>query len=1161
MHLRSITLRGFKSFADRTVLELEPGLVGIVGPNGAGKSNLIDALMWSLGTLSARTLRAEKMEDVIFTGTEGRKQLGMANVTLAFDNQDGTFPLSFSEVQVGRTLFRDGASDYSINGTSCRLLDVAELLAEAGLGRELHAVVAQGQVDDIVQSRPEELRAYIEEAAGIAKHRRRKERALRKIEQVSTDIDRLADLAGELRRQLRPLRAQAEQAKRHTEITDRLTEIRIRRAVAELEALDAERKRAMSNRSGASEALGDLRSNLDTQRNERLDAERRLDNSRRASSGMRKALEHLRSAQASTLRGVIVLRDRAHATPDLRRRDAIVSKLADLDLEETDVRETLAGLGRDLTEKDEALAGARKRGEELRAQIATELETLSHAREELGAVDAEARGAEHTEIAARAEAKASSERAERAGSEMSRLSDQADAVRREIEELDSGEGRASMTVDRLSAERRDTIASVEDSDKRLRQLESERAVLQGRAESLRVAQDLAAQRRKGAESMRDAHSNRVDARGLLGDLIRVPSGMERAVESILGPLLDALVVSGAKVGETVQLAEDAGTDVLVLPTLPSDQSAVVLIGDARPLSELVDGPSWLRGTIEAICADVYVVADGRRAEDLSTRYPDKTFVSSNGRIIRARGASKPASKGEHPLLALNSALERTETSLQRVESERAQWTATLDRFKKALERVEGELDEARSELSEIEGRIAAAADRLREIEAAERATSLERDLAVRDRDERLRRAETAAAERAQLAERRNELHAAEEGASQRHATAQEASTTAEAEISTLDEARTEMLTHRASLEERLRGFTKTREELNNERVDVEQGPTDPEDLQRAESTLQALDAFVVTAEAKVRELMDAEDKVEAELRTHSEETSKLEVQIASLEPRALHSSEEIARLDVRIEEIGSRLAHDFDIAPARAREEFPPSGDEGMLAEEERRLDRELRRMGPVNPLAAREIVELDKRREFLEGQLEDLRSSRRDLMKVVRLADTEMRELLVKAAEDANEAFQDIVGLLFPEGGGRIRLTGAEDPLEAGVEIEVRLGKKGHRKLSFLSGGEKALAGLGFLFSLHLARPTPFMVLDEVDAPLDDANLGRFLRLLDALRTKTQVIVITHQKRTMERSDTLIGVTLNPDGTSRVVTQRLREHAEHATQRVLDEIELSTPS
>ena len=204
--------------------------------------------------------------------------------------------------------------------------------------------------------------------------------------------------------------------------------------------------------------------------------------------------------------------------------------------------------------------------------------------------------------------------------------------------------------------------------------------------------------------------------------------------------------------------------------------------------------------------------------------------------------------------------------------------------------------------------------------------------------------------------------------------------------------------------------------------------------------------------------------------------------------------------------------------------------------------------MGPVNPLAAREIASLDERREFLETQLEDLRNSRRDLMKVVRAADIEMRQLLVQAAEDANAAFQDVIGLLFPEGGGRIQLTGADDPLEAGVEISVRLGRKGHRKLSFLSGGEKALAGLGFLFALHLARPTPFMVLDEVDAPLDDANLGRFLRLLDSLRARTQVIVITHQKRTMERADTLIGVTLNPDGTSRVVTQRLREHDEHVT-------------
>ena len=1147
MHLRSITLRGFKSFADRTTLELEPGLVGIVGPNGAGKSNLIDALMWSLGTLSARTLRAEKMEDVIFTGTEERKALGMANVVLTFDNSDGTFPLSFSEVQVGRTLFRDGASDYSINGTTCRLLDVQELLAEAGLGRELHAVVAQGQVDDIVQSRPDELRAYIEEAAGISKHRRRKERALRKIEQVSTDIDRVADLANELRRQLRPLRAQAEQARRHTEITERLREIRIRRLVGELELLDLDRKRAMASREGASETLADLRSQLETKRERRLDAERRLDGSRRASSAMRKGLEHLRSAQASTLRGVIVLRERAHAQPDIRRRDAITSKLAELDAQETEVRDALTQTAAGLGERDGLLAAARKRSDEVRLQIAGDDQRVADIRAELTKVDAEARASEQAEITARAEASASTERVDRSGSEMGRLTDQANAVRREIEELDAAEGRVSMTVDRLEGERRDATSHLDEADKRLRALESEHAVLQGRAESLRVAQEIAGERRKGAEAMLESHRDELDARGVLGELIRVPSGLEAAVEAILGPLLDALVVSGAKVSDAVSKAEADQSDLLVVPTLPPLEPASS-ISVARPLAQLIDGPAWLRGTIDVLCEHTYVCNEAAEARALSAQHPDKTFVTNAGRVLRARGASRPAVQRQEPRLALSSALSQTETSLQRVDAERQRFAAEHERYRKQVEGLDGELHEARAELAEIEGRIAASADRLREIEASERATSLERDLASTNRDERLRRAEEASQARRELIERRTELRASEQELAQSLLDTRGTLDVMEEEIRQHESARTEMLTLRASLEERLRGLSASRDELARERADVEAGPTNPADLKRGEETLQSLDAFVSNAEKRVRDLMDEEEKVETELRDLVEETSRLEVQVASLEPRSLHASEEIARLDVRIEEIGSKLAHEFDIPPSRAREEFPPDGEPDLLLEEERRLDRELRRMGPVNPLAAREIASLDERREFLETQLEDLRKSRADLMKVVRAADTEMRTLLVRAAEDANEAFQDVIGLLFPEGGGRIQLTGADDPLEAGVEISVRLGRKGHRRLSFLSGGEKALAGLGFLFSLHLARPTPFLVLDEVDAPLDDANLGRFLRLLDSLRAKTQVIVITHQKRTMERADTLIGVTLNPDGTSRVITQRLREHDEHVT-------------
>jgi chromosome segregation protein len=1148
VHLRSITLRGFKSFADRTTLTLDPGLIGIVGPNGAGKSNLIDALIWSLGTLSSRSLRAEKMEDVIFTGTEQRKALGMAQVTLTFDNADGAFPIDFSEVQIGRTLYRDGASEYSINGTQCRLLDVQELLAEAGLGREMHAVVAQGQVDDIVQSKPEDLRAYVEEAAGIAKHRRRKERALRKIEQVSLDIDRAADVAGELRRQLRPLRAQAEQARRHTEITERLREIRIRRAVGELEALERDRKRALELRDGAREAMGELRRRLESFRAGRIEADRKLDASRRASSGTRKGLEHLRSAQAAVLRATIVLRERAHATPDIRRRDAIVAKQTGLDADEQEVRAALEEIATELEERETKMAVARERAGRLRLANAADGQRLAQARDELVQAEAEARTAEQTEITARAEARASSERVDRSGSEIARLNDQGSVVRREIEELDASEGRVSMTVERLSVEHREASAAADDADRELRRVESELAVLQGRAESLRVARELASERRKGAEMLEAVHGSELDARGILGELIRVPSGYERVVEAVLGPLLDALVVAGVKFADAVAFAEAERADLFILPTLPAGPRPSDL-GNALALGAIIDGPAWLRGTVDALCEATYVTETPEEARIMAARYPQATFVSRTGRVLRAHGASRPAPSGEEPALALATALERTETSLRRVEAERSRFSQEADRHRRDAERIGAELNEARAELSEIEGRIAAAADRLREIDAAQRAASLERDLAQQDRDERLRRAEAAARSRERLAAKRAELDAATAEIAARIAAVEEELRRVDAEMNALDAERTELLTNRASLEERLRGIAKLRAELDAERIEAEAGPTDPADLQAAEETLAMLDAFVSKAEDRVRELLSDEEVIENDLRAMSEETSRLEVQIASLEPRTLHASEEVARFDVRIEEIGTRLAHEFDIPPSRAREEFPLDGDDEILKAEESRLDRELRRMGPVNPLAIREIATLDERREFLEAQLEDLRNSRRDLMKVVRAADEEMRELLVRAAEDANNAFQDIVSLLFPEGGGRIRLAGADDPLEAGIEIEVRLGRKGHRRLSFLSGGEKALAGLGFLFALHLVRPAPFIVLDEVDAPLDDANLGRFLRLLDSLRSRTQVVVITHQKRTMERSDTLVGVTLNPDGTSRLVKQKLSEHVEHLAE------------
>jgi chromosome segregation protein len=679
----------------------------------------------------------------------------------------------------------------------------------------------------------------------------------------------------------------------------------------------------------------------------------------------------------------------------------------------------------------------------------------------------------------------------------------------------------------------------------LRDLDNQKAVLDGRIESLRVAQELATERRKDADEFRAAHGGEVDARGVLGELLRIPRGLEKAVEAVLGDALSALVVAGARLAAAVERAEEQGADVLLVPTLAGGQ-AVGDLGGARPLAQLIDAPAWLRGTIDALCDRVYFVTRATDATTLHASHPDATFVTSSGRVLRARGTSRPARSRPQPGLELRRSLEQAAESLERVERERNRHMMHRDRHSKELARLDRELTEARSELGELEGRIAAAADRLREIGAAERAGTLERDIAQANRDERLRRAEEAAHARNELAAQRGELKTVEEGAGGRLAELEQQVGLVRDEATSAEATRTELLTKRASLEERIRGLRRTREELAAERIDVEAAPTSPEDLAAAETTLRGLDSFVTKAEVRVRELLDAEEVVESELRDVSEQTSRAEVQVASLEPRSLHASEELARLDVRIEEIGTRLAHEFDIPPSRAREEFPPAAADEALDAEERRLDRELRRMGPVNPLAAREISQLDQRREFLETQLEDLRTSRRDLLKVVRTVDVEMREILVKAAEDANAAFQDVIGLLFPEGGGRLRLAGHEDPLEAGIEIEVRLGRKGHRRLSFLSGGEKALAGLAFLFALHLARPTPFLVLDEVDAPLDDANLGRFLRLLDSLRARTQVIVITHQKRTMERADTLVGVTLNADGTSRVVMQRLQEHPEH---------------
>ncbi|HVE92932.1 MAG TPA: chromosome segregation protein SMC [Actinomycetota bacterium] len=1144
MHLDSFTLRGFKSFADRTLIELDRGLVAVVGPNGAGKSNLIDALIWCLGTLSTRALRAERMEDVIFTGTIGRPALGMAQVLLTFDNSSRTFPMDASQVQIGRTLFRDGASEYSLNGATCRLLDVQELLSEAGIGRELHAVVAQGQVDEIVSASPEQLRSFVEEAAGISKHRRRKEKALRKIEQVDADIARAADLLGELRRQIRPLRTQADQAVRHKEVSERLRELRIRLLVGELEDIDRERARSTGGREAASSALAELRTRQEALRNERAQAEARLDQARLRAAKMRRSLDHLRAAQTSALRAVLIMRERANAAPDARRRDAVAIKRVAVDAEEVQVRASLESAQSTLAEREAQVSALRSSKAAADAETAEASAGLAEVRQEATRTESEARSAEQTAITARAEAAAASERLDRADDRISRLQQQADLLRRDIETLDSDSGRAGMTVERLEAERTQSKVSFDEADRRLRAIDSERAVLSGRLESLRVARDLTASRRAGAEAFKTGHGVAHGVRGILGDSIRVASGLEAAVEAVLGPAVDALVVAGASLPRAVKAAEDERADVLLASTQAAVETQPAPAG-VRRLSEVVEAPGWMRGTVDALLSGAVLADDWDSAVRLAASHPDRTFVTREGRVLSPRGVSRPARSVGHGVLGLGPAIDKAEEASRKLDAEIGRWTTNRDRHRRDLQRIETELEESRSVLHEMEGRIAAAADRLRELGAEEHGATLERDLASRDRSERLRTAESATAQRQDLLASAAVLREQETVLSERMAKAGESAAALESEAAGIREELTECLTTQASLTERLRGLERAREELRAEEAVHAAPRTDPEELTAAEALLSSTETLAAASQESVRELLAREESVEQELRTVAAEVSKVDVEVTAMEPRALRAAEDIARLDVRAEEIGSRLARDHDIPPSRARAEFPLDGDAEAQEAEASRLEAELRRMGPVNPLAAQELVALDERQAFLEAQIEDLRRSRRDLMKLVRAATERMREMLVTAVQDADVRFREVAGLLFPEGDGRLRLVESEeDPLEGGLEIEVRLGRKGHRRLAFLSGGEKALAGLGFLFALHLARPTPFLVLDEVDAPLDDANLGRFLRLLDSLRTQTQVLVVTHQKRTMERADSLIGVTLNPDGTSRVVTQKLQEPA-----------------
>ncbi|MET9556912.1 AAA family ATPase [Streptomyces sp. NPDC006645] len=1276
MHLKAMTLRGFKSFASATTLRFEPGITCVVGPNGSGKSNVVDALSWVMGEQGAKSLRGGKMEDVIFAGTTGRPPLGRAEVSLTIDNSDGALPIDYAEVTITRIMFRNGGSEYQLNGDTCRLLDIQELLSDSGIGREMHVIVGQGQLDSVLHADPMGRRAFIEEAAGVLKHRKRKEKALRKLDAMQANLARVQDLTDELRRQLKPLGRQAAVARRAAVIQADLRDARLRLLADDLVKL----RDALRTEVADEAALKQRKEEAELRLRNALAREAELEEEvRRLAPRLQRAQQtwYELSQLAERVRGTISLADArvksATATPEDERRGRDPE---DMEREAARIREQEAELEAALEAAERALEDTVAHRSELERELAAEerrlkdvARAIADRREGLARLNGQVNAARSRAASAQAEIGRLAEARDGARQRAVAAQEEYEQLKAEVDGLDADDhelGERHDEAKRALAEAEGALTAAREA---ATAAERERAALSARHDALA----LGLRRKDGTGALLGARDRLSGLLGPAAELLTVTAGFEVPVAAALGAAADAIAVTDATTAaEAIRLLrkEDAGRAALLLgaeppartagvpgqstasggpgdgapadvtasggsgtsPTVPGQGAAgahdsrdgvdgagfpapsgglpgqtdgardVRAVGDgggpheaapARPVPttiatgtdlavprvvDLVRGPDALMGAVRRLVRDMVVVGTLEEAEELVGAHPGLTAVTAEGDLLGAHFAHG-GSAGAPSLLEVQASVDEAAAELAELavrcgELAEAQRGATGRRTECAA--LVEELGERRRaadrEKSAVSGQLGRLAGQARgaagEAERTSAATAKAQDALDR-----------AAEEAEELAERllvAEEAPAEEEpDTSVRDRLAADGANARQTEM----EARLQVRTH----EERVKGLAGRADSLDRgARAEREARARAEQRRARlrheaavagavasgARQLLAHVEVSVVRADEERAAAEAAKAGREQELVAERNQGRDLKSELDKLTD-SVHRGEVLgAEKRMRIEQLEAKALEELGVEPAGLIAEYgpdqlvPPSlaaeGEElpedpedprnqprpYVRGEQEKRLrsaERAYQQLGKVNPLALEEFAALEERHKFLSEQLEDLKKTRADLLQVVKEVDERVEQVFTEAYRDTALQFEGVFSRLFPGGEGRLILTDPDNMLTSGVDVEARPPGKKVKRLSLLSGGERSLTAVALLVSIFKARPSPFYVMDEVEAALDDTNLQRLIRIMQELQESSQLIVITHQKRTMEVADALYGVSMQGDGVSKVISQRLR--------------------
>ncbi|MFC5338389.1 chromosome segregation protein SMC [Leucobacter denitrificans] len=1181
MHLKSLTLRGFKSFAQPTTFQFEPGVTAIVGPNGSGKSNVVDALAWVMGEQGAKTLRGGKMEDVIFAGTSTRGPLGRAEVKLTIDNSDGALPIEYSEVTISRILFRNGSSEYAINGEACRLLDVQELLSDSGLGREMHVIVGQGQLDAVLRATPEDRRGFIEEAAGILKHRRRKERTARKLEAMETNLTRLSDLAGEIRRQLKPLGKQAEVAKQAQGIAAEVRDARARlladdvsRLRVELEGLSKIESERHSERIVLQEKLEQKQ--LRVARLEQEQQGDELDSARRVTFALESAQSKLRGLFAQTQQRLTFLATQAETPEQLNH-----TTRAAVD----EAREEALALAEAVPSREEAWNQAAQATQQARQALDAIDEHIQEQSELVSRHDLELSALRGRVEAAEQKQQAVAEEVARRTQALEQAEERAEAAKNELEAFETANGSVELPEGGLDAAYREAQAKEADAESlvneyrdRLHALEQELAGVEAQVSALARSLE---QRDATAAVLEEQYSG---IRGRVADHVRVAEGYEAAVGAALGVFGDALLADDARVaGDAVEHArsEDLGRlrAVLAQGTKGDIATFADIPGLTAIASVLIDAPDGVRGLLSRsyVAEDVAAAIHGSAMLRERLEGGNYTVVTASGDVLTEHtlsGGSGSAPSRIEITAELTEARERR-TAL---DAEIADAEAQLQDQRELVARLKTRTREVYTELREADAKLAEHARRRQQLVVRAEATQAEAQRAATA----LEGVTGASAESEAAAQQAARAYSEAEAkprpmldATQREGVLLELEQARQREVEARLAFETAKERVRAS-EERSRAIA---EQFEAERLAAEDAARRSvlraRQVERADRVAAALPNILDACDRSLSEARTAQQAAEQERAKNSQELTLLRSEEVELRSRLqqltesvhgaeLKSYERKLQLSSLLERAGSELGLVEDVliaeygpevgVPVTETETSEESSDEREpqfipfdRGEQERRLARAEKRfaeLGRINPLALEEFAALEQRHQFLVEQLSDLTKTRADLTQIIEELDEKMQGIFAAAFEDTKAAFSEVFPILFPGGSGEIALSNPDDLLTTGIDIAVRPAGKKVERLSLLSGGERSLAAVAWLIAIFQARPSPFYIVDEVEAALDDANLGRLLQVFERLRENSQLIIITHQKRTMEIADALYGVSMRKDGISAVVGQRLAESA-----------------